>query len=229
VPDSVVTGLARPRQGHFDLGTGFHGDVWLDLDALFLRPALLRPQIRWLAGRLAEHEVDALCGPMEGGALLGYAVADVLEVAFLAAYRVIVAPGTPGAGAPAYRLPPVPGGIDRWRVAIVDDAVNAGTAVRACAGLLRDGGAVPVAVGALLGLGPASGTVAAVMSVPFHAVATLDSNAWPAGQCPLCADGVPLTDPSGADEGEPEAAESAGPEAAGGVGLALGSGGGEHT
>ena len=30
--------FARPRTGHFDLGTGYHGDVWLDLDALFLRP-----------------------------------------------------------------------------------------------------------------------------------------------------------------------------------------------
>ena len=39
----AVARLAQPRRGHFDLGTGFHGDLWLDLDALFLRPALLRP------------------------------------------------------------------------------------------------------------------------------------------------------------------------------------------
>jgi orotate phosphoribosyltransferase len=188
--DEPVAGLARPRRGHFDLGTGFHGDVWLDLDALFSRPALLRPHVRRLAGLLREHRADAVCGPTEGGALLGYAVADVLEVAFLPAGR---GPGTPNADATAYRLPLVPGGIGGWRVAIVDDAVNAGTAVRACGGLLRDAGAVPVAVGALLGLGPASGAVAAAMPVPFHALAALDSKAWPAGECPLCADGVPLT------------------------------------
>lgn len=189
--DSRLAGLARPRRGHFDLGTGFHGDLWLDLDALFLRPALLREHVRWLAGRLGEHRVDAVCGPMEGGALLGYAVADALEVAFLAAYR---GPVAPGGGATAYRLPHVPDGISEWRVAIVDDAVNAGTAVRACAGLLRDAGAVPVAVGALLGLGPAAGAVARTLPVPFHAVATVPSQAWPAGRCPLCADGIPLTD-----------------------------------
>jgi orotate phosphoribosyltransferase len=194
--DAGMTGsplieFARLRRGHFDLGTGFHGDVWLDLDALFLRPALLREHVRWLAGRLGEHRVDAVCGPMEGGALLGYAVADALEVAFLAAYRYPVAPGP---GATGYRLPHVPGGINEWRVAIVDDAVNAGTAVRACAGLLRDAGAVPVAVGALLGLGPASEAVAQTLSVPFHAAGTLSSQAWPAWQCPLCADGTPLAD-----------------------------------
>lgn len=99
-----------------------------------------------------------------------------------------------GAGAAGYRLAAGPSGIREWRVAIVDDAVNAGTAVRACAGLLREAGAVPVAVGALLGLGPASRTVAQSLSAPFHAAATLPSQAWPAGQCPLCAGGIPLTD-----------------------------------
>jgi len=119
-PDVVQ--LARPRSGHFDLGTGYHGDLWLDLDALLLRPALLRAHVRWLAARLREHSVDAVCGPLEGGAFLAYAVADLLGVAFLAGYR------RPGERA-GYRLPAVPGGIGGWRVGVVDDAVNAGTAV----------------------------------------------------------------------------------------------------
>ena len=47
--------LARPRSGHFDLGTGYHGDLWLELHALLLRPPLLRAHVRWLAERLREH------------------------------------------------------------------------------------------------------------------------------------------------------------------------------
>jgi orotate phosphoribosyltransferase len=186
VVDSGVTGLARPRRGHFDLGTGFHGDVWLDLDALFLRPALLRPHIRSLAGRLREHRADAVCGPAEGGALLAYAIAGILGVAFLPAYRTQAA---------AYRLPRVRGGISQWRVVIADDAVNAGTAVRACSDLLLSGGAAPVAVAALLSLGPASAAVADAVRVPFYAAAAMDSQAWIPSQCPLCAAGVPLTGP----------------------------------
>lgn len=85
--ESEVIRLARPRQGHFDLGTGYHGDVWLDLDALFLRPSMLRPHVRWLGHRLLEHRIDAVCGPMEGGAFLAQAIADLTERAFLAAYR----------------------------------------------------------------------------------------------------------------------------------------------
>jgi orotate phosphoribosyltransferase len=190
VVDSGVIGLAHPRRGHFDLGTGYHGDVWLDLDALFLRPALLRPHVRWLADRLQRHQADAVCGPMEGGAFLAQALADRLGTAFLAAHR---APATRPGEATAYRLPCLRGGISGWRVAIADDAVNAGTAIRACSGQLRDRGAVPVAVAALLSLGASSATVAEAMSVPFYAAGTLHSQAWPADKCPLCASGTPLT------------------------------------
>ena len=189
--ESRLLELAHPRYGHFDLGTGYHGDVWLDLDALFLRPALLRPYLGLLADWLREHRVDAVCGPMEGGAFVAYALADLLGVAFLAAYRA--------SAAGAYRLAWAGGageGIGRWRVAIADDAVNAGTAVRACARLLRDRGAVPVAVAALLAVGPASQIVPAELSVPFHAVDTVPSHAWQPADCPLCADAVMLTDPS---------------------------------
>ena len=70
-----VVQLARPRSGHFDLGTGYHGDLWLDLDALLLRPPLLRAHVRWLAERLREHSVDAVCGPLEGGAFLASSAA----------------------------------------------------------------------------------------------------------------------------------------------------------
>jgi orotate phosphoribosyltransferase len=193
VVDSGVADLAHPRRGHFDLGTGYHGDVWLDLDALFLRPALLRPHVGWLADRLQRHQVDAVCGPLEGGAFLAQAIADRLGAAFLAAHR---APATRPGEATAYRLPRVQGGIDGRRVAIADDAVNAGTAVLACSAQLQGRGAVPVAVAALLSLGPASATVAAAMSVPFYATSTIHSQAWPADECVPCASGTPLTDPS---------------------------------
>jgi orotate phosphoribosyltransferase len=193
VVDSGVTDLAHPQRGHFDLGTGYHGDVWLDLDALFLRPALLRPHVRWLADRLRRHQIDAVCGPMEGGAFLAQAIADRLGTAFLAAHR---APATRPGEATAYRLPSVRGGIGGWRVVIADDAVNAGTAVRACSGQLRGLGAVPVAVAALLCLGEASATVAEAMSVPFYAASTIHSQAWRADKCLLCASGTPFTDPS---------------------------------
>ena len=144
--------------------------------------------VRWLAERLREHSVDAVCGPLEGGAFLAYAVADLLGAAFLAGYR------SPGE-ATGYHLPAVQGGIGGWRVGVVDDAVNAGTAVAACLEEVRGRGAVPVAVAALVSLGEASATVQARMRVPFYLASTVPSRAWPAERCPLCAEGAPYTDP----------------------------------
>ena len=197
VQSSQVVQLARPRSGHFDLGTGYHGDVWLDLDALLLRPSLLRPHVRWLGERLGEHSVDAVCGPLEGGAFLAYAIADLLGVAFLAGYR---SPAVRPGEVTGYRFPRVRGGIGGWRVAIVDDAINAGTAVAACLGEARGSGAVPVAVAAVLSLGQASVTVPASMRVPFYAAGTIASRAWPAEECPLCASGIPFTAPAVVDQ-----------------------------
>jgi orotate phosphoribosyltransferase len=185
-----LTALANPQAGHFDLRTGFHGDLWLDLDALFLRPTLLRPHVGWLAEQLGAHRIDAVCGPMEGGAFLAQAVADRLGTSFLPAYR------DSGPQPEGYHLAPGTQRIAGWRVAVTDDAVNAGTAVRACAAELRRRAAEPVAVGALLALGPAATVVAREMSVPFYPVDTVASQAWPADECPLCASGRPLTRPS---------------------------------
>jgi orotate phosphoribosyltransferase len=179
---AAVGRLAQPRRGHFELGTGYHGDLWLDLDALFLRPARLRPYVQWLSARLDAHQIDAVCGPLEGGAFLAQAVAEVLDTAFVPAGR---APGSPGPGQAGYRLPPaVRPRVAGWRVAIVDDAISAGTAVAACFRLIRESGAVPAAAGALLALGRGAATVEATMSVPCYAAATLPCQVWPAADCP---------------------------------------------
>lgn len=192
-----VIRLANPERGHFDLGTGYHGDLWLDLDALFLRPALLRPHAQWLASRLSQHGIDAVCGPMVGGAFLAQTVADLLGTAFLPARR------RPAPGSPEPVEYHLAGGarnlIGGWRVAIVDDAINAGTAVRACCEQVRDSEATPVAVGALLSLGRASDVVTVTMSVPCYAVATMPSQVWPAADCPLCAVDTPLVAPQSDD------------------------------
>ena len=58
--------------------------------------------------------------------------------------------------------------------------------------MLREIGAVPVAVGALLALGGAAATIEATMSVPCYAAATVPSQVWPATDCPLCVTGIPL-------------------------------------
>jgi orotate phosphoribosyltransferase len=181
--------LARPRRGHFDLGTGYHGDLWLELDGLFLWPARIRPAAGHLADYVRQYQPTAVCGPVAGGAFLAQMVAEILGAAFLPAYHE---PGPPA----RYRLPRAAlDEIAGWPVAVVDDAVNAGTAVQASCQELRAAGASPVAAAALLALGPSVTVVSGTLGLPFHALMTLPSQVWPASACPPCAAGTPLDHP----------------------------------
>src|SRR3954454_6467198 len=188
--------LLAARRGHFRLESGHHGDLWLDLDPLFLRPARLRRYAAELARRFAGHGVEIVCGPLTGGAFVAQLVAAELDVEFSFAERHAPARGE-ALYAVEYRLPAgLRGRADGKAVAIVDDAINAGSAIRATHADLLACGARPVAIGALLVLGTAASRFAAERKLPLESIATLDNTVWVPAECPLCAVGVPLEEVS---------------------------------
>jgi orotate phosphoribosyltransferase len=80
------------------------------------------------------------------------------------------------------------------RVAVVNDVINAGSAVRGTLADLVQCGAVPVVVGTLAVLGTAAPRLAAAAGVALETLATLPSEIWTPADCPLCARDVPLAD-----------------------------------
>ncbi|HVX47336.1 MAG TPA: phosphoribosyltransferase family protein [Mycobacteriales bacterium] len=165
------------RRGHFAFESGYHGRLWLDLDLLLSEPARIAPVVRVLARLLRPDRPEIVCGPMSGGALVAYRVAEQLGCGFAYADRV---PDT------TYRIPPV---MRRHcagrRVAIVDDVVNAGSAVMATARELPD--AVICAIGALLVLGDGPD-----VTVPLRSPARIANELWRPEHCPDCAAGLAL-------------------------------------
>lgn len=198
-PDQLVR-LVNPRHGHFVLESGHHGDLWLELDRLFVEPRVMARFAHELAERLGAFAVDAVCGPLTGGAFLAQAVALELGCSFLYTERTErrVAAGRPGERRMAYRLPAglADQAADR-RVVVVDDAINAGHAVRGSLAVLRSIGARPVALGALIVTGAASAGPAMFADLPLRSIATVPGGLWPAEACPLCATGVPLAQREG--------------------------------
>ncbi|MGI8477462.1 MAG: orotate phosphoribosyltransferase [Thermomicrobiales bacterium] len=179
------------RRGHFRLESGHHGDLWLDPDAFLLRPATVRPFAVELAHRLAAHGIDAVCGPLSGGAFVAQTIAAELGIAFLHAERI--ATGRAGLFPIDYRLPePLRRHAAGARVAVVDDAVNAGSALRATVVDLESCGAEIVALGALLTLGGAASSCVAARSLPLERIGNLESGLWMPDACPLCEAGVGL-------------------------------------
>ncbi|MCM0677314.1 hypothetical protein NCC78_21865, partial [Micromonospora phytophila] len=99
---------------------------------------------------------------------------------------------------PTPRTPYLPGSqafsalISGRRVAIVDDVINAGSAVRSTAAAVRASGAEPVVIAALLRLGETALRQQSLAPVPLTTLASWPNTLWEPQECPLCTAGVPL-------------------------------------
>lgn len=185
--------LLPARRGHFRLESGHHGELWLDLELLFYEPARVRPLAQALARVVSKHAVDAVCGPLVEGALVAAVVAETLGVPFTYTER---RPSTrPGLFPVDYVLPAAfPERLRGRRVAIVNDVINAGSAVRGTLTALRECGAQPVAIASLAVLGNAAARLADDAGVPLETLAFLPNEAWAPDDCPLCARQISLDD-----------------------------------
>jgi orotate phosphoribosyltransferase len=167
-----------------------------DLDALFIDPAAMAPQVDALAALLRPHDVSAICGPLLGGAFLAQALAAAMGVRFYYCERA----GSDSSSAlydARYRLPAgLRAQASKERFAVVDDVVSAGSSVRAVVAELKAAGATTVVVGSLLVLGTKATDYFASVDIPL---VTLDRRAfqtWLPAECPLCRAGVPLENPA---------------------------------
>lgn len=180
------------RTGHFLLESGYHADTWFDLDALFIEPAAIAPQVDAFAALIRPHDVSAICGPLLGGAFLAQAVASAMGVRFYYCEKSSSDSSSALYGA-RYRLPA--GLLDhasKERFAVVDDVISAGSSVRAVLAELEGVGATTVVVGSLLILGTKATDYFASMGVPVVALESRGFETWLAAECPLCRSDVPL-------------------------------------
>ncbi len=135
-------GAHRP----FPYESGHHGDLWLDLDALFTDPMRTESFAAALSSRLVDLPIEVVCGAMTGGALLAQTVARILGLHFAYTERHVEE------GRPVYLLPTGQQSIvDGKRIALVDDVINAGSATRATYRAVVDAGGIPVAIGCAAG------------------------------------------------------------------------------
>ena len=175
--------------------SGHHGELWLELERLCLRPERVRPFATELTRLLKPYNIEAVCGPLNEGAFVALMVAEELGVDFTYAER-LAATGRDGLFPVDYRLPALLRELVRGRrVAVVNDVINAGSAVRGTLTDLQACGAIPVALASLLVLGDSASRLAGEWSVPLLQLGRLPNPLWTAAECPLCAAGVPLSNP----------------------------------
>lgn len=194
-PEKVL-GSTVARSGHFILESRHHSDYWLDLELLCLHPRDVEEVVEPLAGELRNLDVEAVCGPLNEGAFVALMVASQLNVEFTYAER-FEETSDDGLFPVQYRLPRVlRDQVKGKRVAIVNDVISAGSAVRGAHADLLACGAVPVAMAALLVLGDSSARFAAKNNIPLISLSQRPHRIWAPAECPLCAAGIPLDSPS---------------------------------
>ena len=187
--------LAQSRRGHFQLESGLHSGLWFDLDAAFVDQTALDPFVIQLAQSLRRHDIEAVCGPLTGGAFLAQLVARLLGSEF---YFTAPLPSAETATFGArYQLPPGTGHrLLGQRVALVDDVMSAGSSLRATLIAVESHGAIPVVVGALHVLGTNGENFFKERGLRLETTGRSPFDSWRPAECPLCAAGVPLDDPS---------------------------------
>ena len=190
---SDVPGLFAARRGHFRFESGHHGDLWLEIPPAYIHPKRLRRFAAGLAQLLSPHRIEAVCGPLVEGAFLAQMVAEETEVEFYFAEQFTRAEKG-GLYPVGYRVPEaLRHAIRGKRVAVIDDVINAGSAVGGTCDDLVAGGAKVAAIGALLVLGAPASRLAEAHAIPLESLSRLaEMSLWEPSSCALCARGVEL-------------------------------------
>jgi len=166
--------------------------LWLDLETLCLHSREIREFAAQLAAKLSRHNVDVVCGPLVEGAFIALLVSLELGCDFVYAERF--AHTERAELFPVeYRLPKtLQAAVKGKRVAIVNDVISAGSAVRGALSDLRAIGADVVAIGALLVLGDSFVDFTADDHLALETLEKMPHNSWTPSECPLCAARMPL-------------------------------------
>lgn len=180
--------------GHFDYGNGYHGRAYLNPHALFLQPStiwrLSQDLLDLLPFDLLER-VDVVAGPATGGALLAHTIAGLLD-----GRRPLTRP--PCRFAPFNYDAKEGFALRRYyashligqRVLLADDVRNTGKTFQRCADLVREAGGIVIATAEIYD------RLDALVSLDVPNFALVEYKApenHPAGDCPMCRAGEPIT------------------------------------
>jgi orotate phosphoribosyltransferase len=173
-------------RGHFRLTSGLHSAEYLQSALVLQHPRHAERLGRDLAAELTRlagsAKIDLVAAPALGGLIIGHEVARALGTPFLFTERdnggkMSLRRGfsvTPGAAA-----------------VVVEDVVTTGGSTREVIAILRELGAHPIAAGCIIDRSGGK----ADLGLPRAALTTLDVVAHDPKDCPMCAQGIPVTKP----------------------------------
>jgi orotate phosphoribosyltransferase len=162
-------------EGHFILSSGLHSPNYLQCALALQLPRDAARFGKAIAKEFVDSNIETVASPAIGGLVIGFAVAQALDVRFLWTEREN--------GAMTLRR-----GFsvkENERILVVEDVITTGGSTRECIEALEKHGAKVVAAASIV---DRSGGKADV-GVPRIALATLEVPSYKTEDCPLCARG----------------------------------------
>jgi orotate phosphoribosyltransferase len=179
--DALLRSTGAIMEGHFRLTSGRHSGTYIEKFRIMEDPAATVAMCGMIADHYRPAGVTAVVGPAMGGVILAYETARQLGVRDIFAEKddkgglmfdrgFVIEPGQP--------------------ILVVDDVLTTGGSVRQVLSLLQDAGANVVGVGMLIDR--TNGGVD--FGVPFFACHAMSVESFPADDCPICRQGLPLVE-----------------------------------
>ena len=184
MPLDVLTLLHKTGallQGHFRLSSGLHSPNYVQCALLLEHPRNAKAIGEALAAHVRSIRAEKVVAPALGGVIIGYTVAEALDLPFVFTERK--------EGAMTLRR-----GfrINRGeRVLIVEDVVTTGKSTKEAAKVVADRGGLVFGFASILNR---SGK-ANPFDAPYESLLALDLQTYEEAACPLCKSGVPLDAP----------------------------------
>lgn len=167
--------------GHFRLSSGLHSANYVQCARLLEHPQNARALGQALAERLRGMEPEKIVAPALGGVIIGYTVAEALDLPFVFTERKD--------GQMQLRRGFTV--VDGQRIVIVEDVVTTGKSTRETADAIAQHGGKVAGFASILNRSGRENP----FDDPYHALLALDFETHKENACPLCRDGVPLDAP----------------------------------
>ena len=162
-------------EGHFILSSGLHSPNYLQCALALKNPADANKFGSAIADQVRDSGIETVASPAIGGLIIGYAVAQALNVPFIWTER------QNGVMTLRRGFSLRPG----ERILVVEDVITTGGSTRECIAALEQNGGKVVSAASIIDR--SNGT--ADVGVPRISLVEMDVPTYDPGNCPLCAIG----------------------------------------
>lgn len=171
--------------GHFELRSGLHSDKYFQCALLLKHPRIAERLCRTLSDRICEDlggsvDADSVIAPALGGLIVGHEIARAINRPFIFAEK--------SEGRLMMRRFKIEKGL---KYLVAEDVVTKGGRVQETIDIVLSGGGKIIGVAVLVDR--SNGTVD--FGVPMWSLLKMAPVTWNPGECPLCANGIPIEHP----------------------------------